>query len=150
MLFRSNYDDPSFFPFLNSGTILGTASALNEMALEVSSYPSIFGSDQRGYARYYLTHRERVGMDVQGRTFLTLYGVVQPCQIDLISRLLRSDVHLTLEAEAEEAPGPEVLAAAAAETATDGKIRPAVIHGNGGRRLGKEYYDRIVATSEQV
>ena len=91
-------------------------------------------------------------MGVRGRAFLTLHRVVQPCQINLISVSLRSDVHLTLEAEAEaeEAPGPEALAAAAAEAAADAEIHPAVIHGNGGRRSGKEYYNRIVATSEQV
>lgn len=111
--------------YLNSGTFMGTAQALLKMVTEVSGYPSILGSDQRGYTRYYLNNKDIVGLDVDGRAFLSLYGVPESSYIDVSSGLLKNDIHNTME-ETEKI-----------------QLRPSVIHGNGGRRGGKEYYRNI-------
>eukprot|EP00957_Ditylum_brightwellii_P196128 14943750-Ditylum_brightwellii.AAC.1 len=118
-----NEDDA--FKFLNSGTIIGPAGALFDMAMEVLSYPSVLGSDQRGYTRYFLRHRDQVGLDTEGRGFFTLSGVSETSYIDLIGKHFKNDIHENTK-DTSSLP-----------------ILPAVVHGNGGPRGGKEFYHKL-------
>uniref|UniRef100_A0A7S2WIQ4 PLOD1-3-like GT domain-containing protein n=1 Tax=Eucampia antarctica TaxID=49252 RepID=A0A7S2WIQ4_9STRA len=124
-LYEPKSKDDTPFYFLNSGIILGTAGAFVDMAMSVVSYPSVLGSDQRGYTRYYLTHRDKVGLDVEGVAFLNLHAVSETSYIDINSAALKNDVHRNMELR------------------TGKLVRPSVIHGNGGERGGKEYYRNI-------
>jgi len=124
----------SIFPFLNSGTIIGCAGSILKMTEDVLTYPSPLGSDQRGYARYYLRNHRRddhdtpadVGIDKSGRAFYSLYNVVESASLTSISA------------------GDDDPATTTTTTVLEiGGRRPAVIHGNGGPRGGKEYYHNI-------
>lgn len=105
---------PHKYLYLNSGVILGRAGDLCKMMATVSSYKSLYLSDQRSFVRYYLTHRSSVSLDHSGTLFATLHGVTEH---SIVSK------------------GPKFALGDARDVA--------VVHGNAGGLGGKKFYEEI-------
>ena len=84
------------------------------MLQEISSYNSLYLSDQRSFVRYFLTHQDSVGIDLEGDLFVTLHGIMDT---SIITK------------------GPSYR--------LEGRGDVAIVHGNAGGMGGKKYYEEI-------
>ena len=106
----------SLFKFLNSGSFIGTTRALKKMLDAISTYKSLFVSDQRAFTRFFLANEDVVGLDRRGVGFFTLHGISEDCVIDGKTNKL-----------------------------TNSGQTPLVVHGNAGGEGGKQFYRELVS-----